>query len=62
MPSAVNITAILAGVDVKRDVIGRIQRTLWAAFVTHRHEDTIRIISVRRARPDDKAQYLQERG
>jgi uncharacterized DUF497 family protein len=42
-------------------IIGRILQTLWAAFVTYRHEDTIRIISVRRARPDDKAQYEQGR-
>ena len=38
-------------------IIGRIQQTVWAAFVTYRHEETIRIISVRRARPDDKALY-----
>jgi hypothetical protein len=43
-------------------IIGRIQQTLWAAFVTYRHEDTIRIISIRRARADDKAQYGQGRG
>ncbi len=38
-------------------VIGSIGRTLWSAFVTNRH-DKIRIISVRRARPEEKARYL----
>ena len=38
-------------------VIGRIRETLWAAFVMYRHEETIRIISVRRARETERAQY-----
>jgi uncharacterized DUF497 family protein len=29
--------------------------------VTYRHEDTIRLISVRRARDDEKAQYVDAR-
>jgi uncharacterized DUF497 family protein len=41
-------------------VIGRIHETIWAAFVTYRHEETIRIISVRRAREKERARY--ERG
>ena len=38
-------------------IVGRIQQTTWAAFVTYRHENTIRIISVRRARRDEEALY-----
>lgn len=38
-------------------IIGRIAQTTWSAFVTIRHEETIRIISVRRARPDEEALY-----
>jgi uncharacterized DUF497 family protein len=41
-------------------VLGRIEQTLWSAFVTYRHENTIRIISVRRARPDEEARYQAE--
>jgi len=40
-------------------IVGRIQQTLWAAFVTYRHDNTIRIISVRRARRDEAALYRQ---
>ena len=38
-------------------VVGRIGRTLWSAFITYRHE-RIRIISVRRARSEETARYL----
>lgn len=38
-------------------VIGRIRDTAWAACVTYRHEETIRIISVRRARAREKREY-----
>jgi uncharacterized protein len=38
-------------------VIGRIAQTTWSAFVTIRHEETIRIISVRRARRDEETLY-----
>ena len=38
-------------------IIGRIGTLTWSAFVTYRHE-TIRIISVRRARSDEEARYL----
>ena len=42
--------------ETRYQVIGRIQQTTWAALVTYRHE-TIRIISVRRARTNEKKQY-----
>ena len=37
-------------------VIGQINEKTWSAFVTYR-SGTVRIISVRRARPDEVAQY-----
>ena len=39
-------------------LVGQIRQTLWTATVTYRHEETIRLISVRRARDSEKAQYL----
>jgi uncharacterized DUF497 family protein len=36
----------------------QIKQAVWTATVTYRHEEAIRIISVRRARNDEKAQYL----
>jgi uncharacterized DUF497 family protein len=42
-------------------VIGRIAQTIWTAVVTYRHEDTIRLVSVRRSRDDEKARYLDTR-
>jgi uncharacterized DUF497 family protein len=39
-------------------IIGRIGQTTWTATVTYRHEDTIRLISVRRARAAEKAQHV----
>lgn len=41
-------------------VIGRIAQTTWTATVTYRHEDTIRLISVRRARRDEEATYRED--
>ena len=38
-------------------VIGRIGDTTWTAAVTYRHEETIRIISVRRARRSEAKKY-----
>lgn len=38
-------------------VIGKIQETFWTAIVTHRGE-SIRIISVRRSRHEEKNLYL----
>jgi len=40
-------------------IIGQIAQTIWTATVTYRHEDTIRLISVRRARDIEKAQNRQ---
>jgi uncharacterized DUF497 family protein len=42
-------------------VIGRIHERIWAAFVTYRHEETIRIISVRRAREKERARYERQK-
>jgi len=41
-------------------VLGHIGSTVWSAIVTVRHEDTIRIISVRRARPAEERLYRGE--
>lgn len=43
--------------EPRYQVIGRIDDKTWSAFVTYRNEK-IRIISVRRARADEEAQYL----
>ena len=43
-------------------IVGQIDETIWIATVTYRHEETIRIISVRHARTDEKAPYLEGRG
>ena len=40
-------------------IIGQIAQTTWTATVTCRHEETIRLISVRRARKSEKAQYVE---
>ena len=40
--------------EARAIIIGRIAQTFWSATVTHRHEDTIRIISVRRSREYEK--------
>ena len=42
-------------------IIGRIAQAFWSATVTYRHEDTIHIISVRRAREYEKARYRRDR-
>jgi uncharacterized protein len=41
--------------------IGQIAQTIWTATVTYRHENTIRLISVRRARHGEAARYRQEK-
>lgn len=41
-------------------IIGQIAGTAWTAAVTYRHEDTIRIISVRRARRDEEQRYRKD--
>lgn len=38
-------------------VIGRTKERTWSAFITYR-DDAIRIISVRRARPEEEKLYL----
>ena len=43
-------------------VVGQIGGTTWTATVTYRHEETIRIISVRRARADENEQYEKGAG
>lgn len=42
--------------EPRYQVIGRIGRNTWSAFVTYRNE-AIRIISVRRARREEEARY-----
>ena len=48
-------------VEPRSIVIGRIHETTWAACVTYRHEKTIRIISVRRARARERQEYERRR-
>jgi uncharacterized protein len=48
--------------EPRYQIIGRIAQTLWSATVTYRHEDTIRLISVRRARASEAAQYFEGQG
>lgn len=45
--------------EPRAQVIGRIDDVVWSAFVTMRGDRT-RIISVRRARDEEKAAYLQD--
>ena len=39
-------------------IVGQIKQAVWTATVTYRHEEATRIISVRRARDDEQARYL----
>ena len=48
-------------VEPRSIVVGRIQETTWAACVTYRHEETIRLISVRRARARERQEYDRRR-
>jgi uncharacterized protein len=45
--------------ESRSQVIGRIGGLVWSAFITRRG-DRIRIISVRRARDEEEAAYLQD--
>lgn len=45
--------------ELRTQVIGRIGDTVWSAFITMR-DDRVRIISVRRARDEEKAAYLKD--
>jgi uncharacterized DUF497 family protein len=49
--------AARSDVEPRSIVIGRIHDITWAACVTYRHEETIRIISVRRARARERQEY-----
>ena len=48
-------------VEPRSILIGRIRETAWAACITYRHEETIRIISVRRARARERQEYERHR-
>lgn len=52
--------AARSDVEARSIVIGRIHETMWAACVTYRHEETIRIISVRRARARERQEYARK--
>ena len=39
-------------------IVGQVKKAVWTATVTYRHEEAIRIISVRRARDEEQAQYI----
>ena len=45
--------------EPRTQVIGRIGELVWSAFITMR-DDRVRIISVRRARDEEKAAYFQD--
>jgi len=45
--------------EPRNQVIGRIGEKTWSAFITYRNEK-IPIISVRRARADEEAQYVAD--
>ena len=45
--------------ESRTQVIGRIGDMVWSAFITMRG-DRVRIISVRRARDEEKAAYLKD--
>ena len=45
--------------EPRTQIIGQIGDVVWSAFITMR-TDRIRIISVRRARDEEKAAYLQD--
>lgn len=55
-PNRLEIPARTAD-EPRFQVIGQIGSTVWSAFVTYR-EGRIRIISVRRARHEEEAAYL----
>jgi uncharacterized DUF497 family protein len=45
--------------EPRHQVIGCISKTTWSAFITYRNEK-IRIISVRRARPEEETRYRSD--
>lgn len=45
--------------EPRYQVIGRVAGRMWSAFITYRDgNESIRIISVRRARPEEETRYL----
>jgi uncharacterized DUF497 family protein len=54
-PDCVEVPARLQD-ELRLLVIGKIEGKLWAAIITYRN-NKIRIISVRRARPEEEAVY-----
>lgn len=46
--------------EARLKIVGRINNKTWAAFITYRHEN-IRLISVRRARPQEILRYAEGR-
>lgn len=50
-----------SNVEPRSIVAGRIRETTWAACTTYRYEETIRIISVRRARARERQEYERRR-
>ena len=42
-------------------IVEQIRQVMWTATVTYRHEETIRLISIRRARNGEEAQYIHAR-
>ena len=57
-PDRIEIPARLT-TEPRFQVIGRIGRDIWSAFITYRHE-TIRIVSVRRARQEERHAYFDD--
>ena len=43
-------------------IVGQIRQATWTATVTYRHEEAVRVISVRRARDSERAQYVDAQG
>jgi uncharacterized protein len=60
-PRLVDVPARTFGGEVRRAAIGRIGDRVWVAIYTERGTDdhqTIRLISTRRARPQERRHYL----
>ncbi len=43
-------------------IVGQLMQAVWTATVTYRHEEAVRVISVRRARDSERAQYVDAQG
>jgi uncharacterized DUF497 family protein len=56
-PNRLEVPARIAG-ELRWQIVGRYDGKTWSAFVTYRG-DSIRIISVRRARHDEEAVYFE---